>query len=162
MKKTLSMLLMLCLLMGVLPAAYAEGKAPQVIDGGEISLIPEEDLLPEDGQEILDVYAELTMYPEYAFELFSAGEDRLTDERSLALYNAIKEKIGKVAEGEASSLVTLAWDYTESPLKWTYEEMGLTAGNSNEDVAKALGEKLRMSDIHGYLLMDLPLSLIHI
>ena len=57
MKKTLSILLMLCLLLGAMPAAYAEGKAPEVIDGGEISLIPEEDLLPEDGQEILDAYA---------------------------------------------------------------------------------------------------------
>ena len=121
MKKTLSIVLMLCLLLGVLPAAYAEGKAPEEIDGGEISLIPEEGLLPEDGQEILDAYAEQTMYPEYAFSLFSAGEDRLPDERSQALYNAIKEEIGKVAEGEASSLVTLRWSDKESPLKWTYE-----------------------------------------
>ena len=156
MKKTLSILLMLCLLLGLMPAAYAEGKAPEAIDGGEISLIPEEDLLPEDGQEILDAYAELTMYPEYAFELFSAGEDRLTDERSLALYNAIKEQIGKVAEGEASSLVTLTWDYTKSPLKWTYGEMGLTAANGDSDVNSVLQRKLRMNEIHGYLLMDLP------
>ena len=156
MKKTLSVLLMLCLLLGAMPAAYAEGKTPEVIDGGEISLIPEEDLLPEDGQEILDAYAELTMYPEYAFQLFSAGEDRLTDERSLALYNAIKEQIGKVAAGEASSLVTLTWDYTKSPLKWTYGEMGLTAANSDSDVNSVLQQKLRMNEIHGYLLMDLP------
>ena len=155
MKKTLSILLMFCLLLGVLPAAYAE-EAPEVIDGGEISLIPEEGLLPDDGQEILDAYAELTMYPEYAFELFSAGEDRLKNAQNLALYTAIKEEIIKVAAGESNSLVTLQWEYTESPLKWTYDEMSLTAGSSNDQVGEALYEKLRMGDIHSYLLMDLP------
>ena len=156
MKKTLSILLMFCLLLGALPAAYAQGDTPEVIDGGSISLVPEEDLLPEDGQEILDIYAELTMYPEYAMQLFSAGEDRLTDQRHLALYNAMKEKIALVAEGKASSLMILSWDYTESPLCWTYEELQLTAESSDDQVGAALQEKLRMGDIHSYLLMDLP------
>ena len=156
MKKTLSILLMFCLLLGVMPAAYAQGESPAVIDGGVISLIPEEDLLPEDGQEILDAYAELTMYPEYAFQLFSAGEDRLTDQRCLALYNALKERIALVAEGKASSLVTLQWDYMESPLRWTYEELDVSAESSDDRVGEALQAKLRLEDIHAYLLMDLP------
>ena len=39
MKKTLSILLMLCLLLSALPAAYADN-TPEVLDGGEICLIP--------------------------------------------------------------------------------------------------------------------------
>ena len=115
-----------------------------------------EGLLPEDGQEILDAYAELTMYPEYAFQLFSAGEDRLKEPQCLALYTAMKEQIATVAEGESSSLVTLRWDDKKSPLNWTYADLGLGAESGNDQVAAALAEKLRMEEIHSYLLMDLP------
>ena len=82
MKKTFSVLLLLCMLLSLLPvSAYATGDGTQQeISGGLITIVPEEGALP-DSDEILDTYAQMVMYPQYTMSLFSVGDNRLGDDR---------------------------------------------------------------------------------
>lgn len=159
MKKMMSIALMLCMLLTVLPApAYAaETEAGlEVVNSDVSTIIPEEGMLPE-SEEILDTYAELAMYPEFAVSLFAAGESRL-DGMQLVVYNALRDQISAIASGESVSKLCLKWEFGSSPLSWSYSELGVD-GSDNEAIVKAIRDKLSLSDIHNYLLMDMPFEL---
>ena len=79
MKKTFSLLLTLCMLLGLMPmSAYAaeSGTASGEVMSDIYTVIPEEGTLP-DSDEILDSYAQQVMYPQYSISMFSLGPDRL-------------------------------------------------------------------------------------
>ena len=156
MKKTFSIALIFCMLLGIVPAAHAESGAAagQEIISDVISIIPEEGILP-DGEEILNYYAELAMYPERAMSMYSIGEQQL-EPRQQALYNALKEQVALIAQGRRSSGVELKWTTESSPLSWTYEELGISMETDNAQTLESLQKALDMNSIHSCLLADLP------
>ena len=160
MKKTFSVLLLLCMLLSLLPvSAYATGDGTQQeISGGLITIVPEEGALP-DSDEILDTYAQMVMYPQYTMSLFSVGDNRLGDDRLVYIYDALETAIKKIAAGNQLSTLELKLDASSSPLAWSYDELGVTADSDDSQVTKSLFSALKLDDIHGYLMMDLPYDL---
>ena len=158
MKKTFSLLLTLCMLLGLMPmSAYAaeSGTASGEVMSDIYTVIPEEGTLP-DSDEILDSYAQQVMYPQYSISMFSLGPDRL-GERQQHIYDELKKAIESIAGGTSLSCLELSYTSADSPLVWTYEELGVSAGDST--ISNKLFEKMDIKGIHDYLVMDLPFDL---
>ena len=158
MKKTFSLLLTLCMLLGLMPmSAYAaeSGTASGEVMSDIYTVIPEEGTLP-DSDEILDSYAQQVMYPQYSISMFSLGPDRL-GERQQHIYDELQKAIKSIAGGTSLSCLELSYTSADSPLVWTYEELGVSAGDST--ISNKLFEKMDIKGIHDYLVMDLPFDL---
>ena len=161
MKKTFSFLLALCLMLSLLPVgAYASQEQPAVQEGqGSISgsedYVIDEGALP-DGQEILDSYAQMLLYPQYSMTLFGLGPDGFQDQRQQYIYNELKDWIVKVAAGEAISHFVLEIP-ADPALSWSRSG---ELNNAGDDVlVKTVYETAKIDAVIDCLIADMPYEL---
>ena len=161
MKKTFSFLLALCLMLSLLPVgAYASQEQPAVQEGqGSISgsedYVIDEGALP-DGQEILDSYAQMLLYPQYSMTLFGLGPDGFQDQRQQYIYNELKDWIVKVAAGEAISHFVLEIP-ADPALSWSRSG---ELNNAGDDVlVKTVYETAKIDAVIDCLMADMPYEL---
>ena len=161
MKKTFSFLLALCLMLSLLPVgAYASQEQPAVQEGqGSISgsedYVIDEGALP-DGQELLDSYAQMLLYPQYPMTLFSLGPQSFEDSRQQYIYNQLKDWIVKVAAGEQDSHFVLTIP-TDPSLSWSRSNELNNA--SNDKLVSAVYAAADISTIIDCLVADMPYEL---
>ena len=161
MKKTFSFLLALCLMLSLLPVgAYASQEQPAVQEGqGSISgsedYVIDEGALP-DGQELLDSYAQMLLYPQYSMTLFSLGPQSFEDSRQQYIYNQLKDWIVKVAAGEQNSHFVLTIP-TDPSLSWSRSNELNNA--SNDKLVSAVYAAADISTIIDCLVADMPYEL---
>lgn len=162
MKKTFSFLLALCLMLSLLPVgAYAAETEPAVQPEGAATIsgsadyAMEEGALP-DGQELLDSYAQMLLYPQYSMTLFSLGPQSFEDSRQQYIYNQLKDWIVKVAAGEQNSHFVLTIP-TDPSLSWSRSNELNNA--SNDKLVSAVYAAADISTIIDCLVADMPYEL---
>lgn len=118
-----------------------------------------------DNDELLEGYVNELFFDSYSMSVFGDfGEDRL-EGIDLKGYNILKEKLGKVASGEAaSSKITISLtDLGITKTEWTAADLGFTQINQEtfNDAVTALRDQITPSldNIFGYLLVDCPYDL---
>lgn len=162
MKKTFSFLLALCLMLSLLPVgAYAAETEPAVQPEGAATIsgsadyAMEEGALP-DGQELLDSYAQMLLYPQYSMTLFSLGPQSFEDSRQQYIYNQLKDWIVKVAAGEAISHFVLEIP-ADPDLSWSRSG---ELNNAGDDVlVNTVYETAKIDAIIDCLVADMPYEL---
>ncbi len=161
MKKTFSFLLALCLMLSLLPVgAYAAEAEPaaqpeETTISGSADYAMEEGALP-DGQELLDSYAQMLLYPQYSMTLFSLGPQSFEDSRQQYIYNQLKDWIVKVAAGEQNSHFVLTIP-TDPSLSWSHSNELNNA--SNDKLVSAVYAAADISTIIDCLVADMPYEL---
>ena len=162
MKRTFSFLLALCLMLSLLPVgAYAAETEPAVQPEGAATIsgsadyAMEEGALP-DGQELLDSYAQMLLYPQYSMTLFSLGPQSFEDSRQQYIYNQLKDWIVKVAAGEAISHFVLEIP-ADPALSWSRSG---ELNNAGDDVlVNTVYETAKIDAIIDCLVADMPYEL---
>ena len=162
MKKTFSFLLALCLMLSLLPVgAYAAETEPAVQPEGAATIsgsadyAMEEGALP-DGQELLDSYAQMLLYPQYSISLFSLGPDGFQDQRQQYIYTQLKDWIVKVAAGEQNSHFVLTIP-AEPSLSWS--RSGDLDNAGNDRLVNAVYAAAGINTIIDCLIADMPYEL---
>ena len=162
MKKTLSFMLALCLMLSLLPVgAYASETEPAAQPegttiSGSADISIDVGALP-DGEEVLDRYAQTLLYPQYSMMLFSLGPQGFEDDvRQQYIYTQLKEWITKVANGTANSHFTL--DIQSGPsLSWSIAN---ELDNAEDSVlTEKLFSVLDIDTIIDCLIVDMPYEL---
>ena len=162
MKKTLSLMLALCLMLSLLPVgAYASETEPAAQPegttiSGSADISIDVGALP-DGEEVLDRYAQTLLYPQYSMMLFSLGPQGFEDDvRQQYIYTQLKEWITKVANGTANSHFTL--DIQSGPsLSWSIAN---ELDNAEDSVlTEKLFSVLDIDTIIDCLIVDMPYEL---
>lgn len=114
-----------------------------------------------DNDELFAIYLQQQMYPGSVPSTYGdwGQTGNILNADELAVYNTLREYIGKVARGEVSSTQDIALPFEHT---WTYEELGLT-GQDDASLSTKLGEALQqvlnLSKIVDCLLVDCPAEL---
>ena len=161
MKKTFSFLLALCLLLSLLPVgAYAAETEPAAQTGettlsGSADYTIEEGALP-DGQELLDSYAQMLLYPQYSMSLFSLGPQGFQDSRQKYIYDKLKDWIKEVAAGQKDSHFVLTIP-TDPSFTWSRSN---DLNNAADDIlVNEVFAALDINTIIDCLIADMPYEL---
>lgn len=161
MKKTFSFLLALCLLLSLLPVgAYAAETEPAAQTGettlsGSADYTIEEGALP-DGQELLDSYAQMLLYPQYSMSLFSLGPQGFQDSRQKYIYDKLKDWIKEVAAGQKDSHFVLTIP-TDPSFTWSRSNDLNNAADDN--LVNEVFAALDINTIIDCLIADMPYEL---
>ena len=161
MKKTFSFLLALCLLLSLLPVgAYAAETEPAAQTGettlsGSADYTIEEGALP-DGQELLDSYAQMLLYPQYSMSLFSLGPQGFQDSRQKYIYDKLKDWIKEVAAGQKDSRFVLTIPTDPS---FTWSRSNDLNNAADDELVNEVFAALDINTIIDCLIADMPYEL---
>ena len=162
MKKTLSFMLALCLMLSLLPVgAYASETEPAAQPegttiSGSADISIDVGALP-DGEEVLDRYAQTLLYPQYSMMLFSLGPQGFEDDvRQQYIYTQLKEWITKVANGTANSHFTLD---IQSGLSLSWSIANELDNAEDSVLTEKLFSVLDIDTIIDCLIVDMPYEL---
>lgn len=114
-----------------------------------------------DNDELFALYLQQQMYPgSVPSQLANWGQaENVLNADELAVYNTLKDYIGKVARGEVSSTQNIALPFEHT---WTYEELGVAGPDDTSLSTKlwnAVQQVLDLSKIVDCLLVDCPAEL---
>lgn len=114
-----------------------------------ITFSEEEDVLA-DNDELFAGYVQQAFFENSGISMFSSSHHASAlNEAELAIYNALKEQVTKIAAGtEASTEITLS-DWS---LEFTYTELGLASSASQTDVQTAVGTAFQAKVDNGKVL----------
>lgn len=143
------------------PASAPQEDVPQEKVFEEEVTVDTSDADLPDNDELFALYLQQQMYPDRVPSTMAnwGQTENVLNADELAIYNALREYIQKVAKGEVSSTeeIPLPFEHT-----WTYEELGLTGEDDPkyEQVVPAAVEQLvDTSRILNCLLVDCPADL---
>ncbi len=124
-----------------------------------------------DNDELFAEYAQSVFYPENENSTYANWGDTKLDGLSATIYNLLKERVGEVANGDASSTeFTLTWqELGVTKTSWTQAELGVTIVNSSTGkisaeamtaAQKEIGyDSTQMNTVFNCLLADCPYDL---